>query len=406
MKRQLLQQTKKIVKNQKSNLSFSRGQKKATLQRNLKLTSIYKNAKSANSPSAKGPAWRLRTKQKQNVVQNRKKVAKSKKTLQIRAQTRNTLSEPVGNGLFLADDNRSNMKETIYPSDAYQQVENYVNSVLQNSIQSPANLYQSSVQREQKALERNAVFSPATDALSYKSPFGAPYSNKLSNPQTVSAIVRNSAPVPPSPPPLPPPPPVPAPAPLMPPAPAPAPVPAAVTAPAPAPVPAAVTAPAPAPVPIPAPGPASVQAPIQIAPPAEASASTPILTPNDKGFQETGQVVDVPGPNGKPMKYYIQSYTSEIVPDGKGGYKEIMTNPPDKDATQSAPVQATPVISPNKKSKNLQHRAKINDCTIAIGNRSEEQPQASKRVYSLGGHGEFLFSRSLILFILKMTSSI
>ena len=371
-----------MVKNRKSKLSFSRGQKKATLQRNLKLTSIYKNSKlkSANARSEKGPTGRQRTKQTQNFEQKRKKVAKSKKTLQIRAQTRNTLSEPVGNGLFLADDNRSNMKETIYPSDAYQQVENYVNSVLQNSIKSPASLYQSSIQREQKALERNAVASPATDALSPMAPIAAPYSNKLSSPaETVSAVARNSAPVPPPPPP---PPPMPAPAPLMPPAPAPAPV----IVPAPAPALAS------APVPIPAPGPAPAQAPIQIAPPAEAAASTPVFTPNDKGLQETGQVVDVSGPNGKPMKYYIQSYTSEIVPDGKGGYKEVMTNPPDKDVTQSPPVQAVPVISPNKKSKNLQHRAKINDCTIAIGNRSEEQPQASKRVYSLGGHGEFFSS--------------
>ena len=96
-----------------------------------------------------------------------------------------------------------------------------------------------------------------------------------------------------------------------------------------------------------------------------------------------GKAVEVPEPNGKQAKYY--SYTTELVPDGKGGYKEIMPN-----SKQAAPEVAAPVPAANvpvKETKKAQHRGTINDCTIAVGNRSDDQVQPSKRVYSLGGHG-------------------
>lgn len=328
------------------------------------LNSRLKNGKSGYKINAKNMLG-LKTKQQQQ----RKISYKMQQEVNRKGQTRNHLNQPVGNGLFIGEETNkraSNIRETIYPSNAYQQVEQYVDSVLHNSATPLNYMYERSMEKQQTALERNAVASPpVSNPVSPIAPIQPPYSNVQSAPITEQANART--PVPPPPPPPPPPvapPPPPPPPPVAPPPPPP-----------PAPASAAVLTPTPAPSPIPpqAPGPAS--------PPSFMS----LPDKNDQSFLEPGQVVDMPGPNGKPMKYYVQSYTSEIVPDGKGGYKEVTSSPSNKEE----PAVSAPATSTSKGSKNAQHRAKINDCTIAIGNHTEEQSQASKRVYSLGGHGKY-----------------
>ena len=376
IKNEILQQKRRSLKAGNNNLKLIKEKIKLKQrgtpilkngETNAKLKSIYKTRGNLN-------AYELRNKQ----LQQHKNVYKARPAVDRRGQTRNKLSRPIGNGLFIGDDanNRGSVRAKTYPKDAYVQVEKYVDSVLQNGARVPEYYYERSNARAQKGLGRNAVASPPV------APIVPSYPNVPIAPATQSANVRTPPPspvLPPPPPPVPPPPPSPPP-PVPPPPPPPVPPP-----PPPPPPPPSSPPPPPPPVPTPA----------LAAPAAPAPVSSAWPDNNDKSFQEPGQVVDMLGPNGKPMKYLVQSYTSELVQDGKGGYKEVTTNPSNKDETRKGQAVSAHVVSPAKTEKNAQHRAKINDCTVAIGNRTEEESQASKRVYSLGGHGKRTFENRI-----------
>ena len=190
--------------------------------------------------------------------------------------------------------------------------------------------------------------------------------------------------------------------------------------------------------PAPAPAPAAA-APAPVAAPVAAPAPAPAAATQQRSDQAPveQQYLEIPGPDGRPQKVTVQSqqWTTELVPNGKGGFTVNVIDPnkktqKQKNTAQAAPAQAPPEqyaapnpnvaaaapapapapannnnnIGNNDNNANTENNQREDVPSInaaqnynnyaSDGNQNsnamQEENLANKRVYSLGDHGKYI----------------